>query len=296
MVRQDFLFPISEPSAKERPVNVASVPQRSPFRYPGGKTWLVPVFRRWMASLPAKPELLVEPFAGGGIISLTTAFEQRARHTILVELDTQVASVWQSILSEDAEWLAKRILGFDLSAATLHSELDKHPRTTRERAFHTILRNRTTRGGILAEGAGFIKVGEAGKGIASRWYPGTLARRIRDIAAVSHRLTFVEGDAFTEIAKHRENPDAVFFIDPPYTAGGKRAGSRLYAHSEIDHERLFHECEQLAGEFLMTYDHTPEVISLARRHGFATRAIAMKNTHHTEMSELLVGKNLDWIP
>ncbi len=23
-------------------VNVASVPQRSPFRYPGGKTWLVP--------------------------------------------------------------------------------------------------------------------------------------------------------------------------------------------------------------------------------------------------------------
>ena len=23
-------------------VNVASVPQRSPFRYPGGKTWLIP--------------------------------------------------------------------------------------------------------------------------------------------------------------------------------------------------------------------------------------------------------------
>lgn len=277
-------------------MNVASVPQRSPFRYPGGKTWLVPVFRRWMASLPSAPELLVEPFAGGAIISLTTAFEQLARHTILVELDTQVASVWQSILSEDAEWLAKRILGFDLSSATLHSELGKHPRTTRERAFHTILRNRTTRGGILAEGAGFIKVGEAGKGIASRWYPGTLARRIRDIATVSDRMTFIEGDAFSEIAKHRDNPDAVFFIDPPYTAGGKRAGSRLYAHSEIDHARLFHECEQLTGEFLMTYDHTPEVLSLAHRHGFATRAIAMKNTHHAEISELLIGKNLDWIP
>ena len=26
-------------------VNVASVPQRSPFRYPGGKTWLVPQVR-----------------------------------------------------------------------------------------------------------------------------------------------------------------------------------------------------------------------------------------------------------
>src|SRR5260370_34987117 len=29
-------------------VNVASVPQRSPFRYPGGKTWLVPHVRRWL--------------------------------------------------------------------------------------------------------------------------------------------------------------------------------------------------------------------------------------------------------
>ena len=45
----------------------------------------------------------------------------------------------------------------------------------------------------------------------------------------------------------------------------------------------------------MTYDHAPEVVALAKRHGFATRAIAMKNTHHAEMSELLVGRNLDWV-
>jgi DNA adenine methylase len=32
-------------------VNVASVPQRSPFRYPGGKTWLVPRVRRWLLDL-----------------------------------------------------------------------------------------------------------------------------------------------------------------------------------------------------------------------------------------------------
>jgi DNA adenine methylase len=58
-----------------RPVNVASVAQRSSFRYPGGKTWFVPTFRRWMASLRTKPRILVEPFAGGGIISLTALFE-----------------------------------------------------------------------------------------------------------------------------------------------------------------------------------------------------------------------------
>lgn len=69
-------FSDSDPlSTTVKPVNVASVPQRSPFRYPGGKTWFVPTFRRWMQSLDYKPELLIEPFGGGGIISLTALFE-----------------------------------------------------------------------------------------------------------------------------------------------------------------------------------------------------------------------------
>ena len=78
---------------EESVVNVASVPQRSPFRYPGGKTWLVPRIRSWFRSMKQKPKLLVEPFAGGGIVGLTVAFEQLAPKVLLVELDEDVASV-----------------------------------------------------------------------------------------------------------------------------------------------------------------------------------------------------------
>jgi DNA adenine methylase len=46
------------------------------------------------------------------------------------------------------------------------------------RAFATIIKNRVNRGGILAKVASFIKNGENGKGITSRWYPETLRRRI----------------------------------------------------------------------------------------------------------------------
>ena len=60
--KQQSLFPeMDEGMTSPKPVNVASVPQRSPFRYPGGKTWFVPVFRDWIESFDVKPQILVEP-------------------------------------------------------------------------------------------------------------------------------------------------------------------------------------------------------------------------------------------
>ena len=88
--------------------------------------------------------------------------------------------------------------------------------------------------------------------------------------------------------------DAIFFIDPPYTAGGKRAGKRLYTHSVMDHEELFRVTATVAGDFLMTYDSAQGVRALADAQGFDTELVAMKNTHHAEMTELLIGRNLDW--
>ncbi len=292
---QTFLLPEFESAERKKPVNVSSVPQRSPFRYPGGKTWLVPLFRRWMISLPSQPKVFVEPFAGGGIISLTAAFESLADKVVMVELDKQIAAVWETILGGDAKWLAKRLITFELTPESAKAELAKPPHSHRELAFQTMLKNRTAHGGILAEGAGVLKHGENGKGILSRWYPQTIAKRIKNIELVAGRLEFVHGDAFEVIARFQKETDAVFFIDPPYTAGGKRAGSRLYTHSEIDHEQLFSVCEKLGGDFLMTYDNAEAVRALAEKHGFETKPVAMKNTHHADMDELLIGRNLDWV-
>ncbi len=83
--------------------------------------------------------------------------------------------------------------------------------------------------------------------------------------------------------------NVAMFVDPPYTAGGKRAGKRLYyAHHEIDHQRLFAVLADSDVDFLMTYDMAPEIIELVNRHGFAAVRVAMKNTHHARLSELVV--------
>ena len=102
--RQALLFPeLFEGAEIPKPVNVASVPQRSPFRYPGGKTWFVPTFRRWMVRIYPKPSILVEPFAGGGIISLTALFENLVQKAVMVELDDDIAAVWEAVINGNAE-------------------------------------------------------------------------------------------------------------------------------------------------------------------------------------------------
>jgi len=276
-------------------VNVASVPHRSPFRYPGGKTWFVPTLRYWVARMFPKPSVLVEPFAGGGIISLTALFENLVQKAVMVELDDEIAAVWESIVNDDAEWLANRILHFDLTKETVMNEVNKKPRTKREKAFRTILKNRTFHGGILAEGSGLLKYGENGKGIRSRWYPMTLATRFRNLSNIADRIDFRCDDGLKVMQEFSSNPEAVFFIDPPYTAGGKKAGKRLYKHSDLDHERLFTLCNFLKGEFLMTYDNAEEVKRMARSHGFQMRLIPMTNTHNTTMEELIIAKDLSWM-
>lgn len=274
-----------------KPVNVASVPQRSPFRYPGGKTWLVPYIRSWLASKPRPVGVLVEPFAGGGIVGLTAGFEALAEHVVWVERDANVGAVWQTILGGQANWLADQILTYDLTRDGVASALRNEPTTQRERAFAVILRNRVQRGGIMAPGAGLVKTGENGRGLRSRWYPETLARRIHEIANVRERFTFIEGDGLEVIRRYADEETAAFFVDPPYTL----AARRLYPHWQVDHRALFGLLADVKGDVLLTYDNTREIAALAAEFGFQTQAIAMKNTHHAKMTELLIGKDLSWL-
>lgn len=214
-----------------------------------------------------------------------------AEHVVLVENDPNVAAVWQAVFGGQARWLADTIERFELTEQNVMGVLRNKVNSLRERAFATILRNRVQRGGIMASGAGLVKNGENGKGLSSRWYPKTLARRIREIAEMRSRFLFIEGDGLEIIRRYADVEEAVFFVDPPYTV----AARRLYQHWQVDHRTLFELLSRVKGDVLLTYDHTQEILGLAEEFGFKGQAIAMKNTHHAKMSELLVGRDLGWL-
>lgn len=274
------------------PVNVASVKHRSPFRYPGGKTWLVPHVRRWLRSFSLPIERFVEPFAGGAIVGLSALLDHFTRNLTLIEKDLDVASVWQTIASGGATDLARRITSFDLTEKNVHGLFsNEYPvHDIESRAFVTIVRNRVQRGGIIAPGAGIMRTGENGKGIRSRWYPQTLHNRLLDLHPYHAQIDFHAGDGLDYMRLHADEAELFWFIDPPYTV----AGRRLYTHSEINHEDLFRVASKLKGRFLMTYDDTPEITLLARNYDFEVETVAMKNTHHSIMKELLISRDLNW--
>ena len=111
------------------------------------------------------------------------------------------------------------------------------------------------------------------------------------ILEVKSWIRFEQGDGLDVIRDNADRPDVSFFVDPPYTV----AGRRLYTHNQINHSDLFEILAGVSGDFLMTYDDAAEIRNLAHRHGLDTRLVPMKSTHHAEMTELIIGRDLSWL-
>ena len=270
-------------------VNVASVPQRSPLRYPGGKTWLIPHIRAWLKGMDPKPSTLIEPFAGGAVVSLTAVMEELVQKCILAEIDPNVVAFWQAVLLHNLE-LRQRIAEFKPTREGIEELQTSNPDTILERGFRALVLNRTRRGGIMAKGAALSRIGENGKGIMSRWYPETTANRLLQIDKYRESISFKPTDGLRLLEEELSvnATSSVVFADPPYTYGGKQAGNRLYDAYQINHQRLFSVLSESGVEFLLTYDKSPEILSLISQHGFFVVQVFMKNTHHNRIPELII--------
>ena len=72
------------------------------------------------------------------------------------------------------------------------------------------------------------------------------------------------------------------------------SGRRLYTHHQIDHPRLFQLLADTATDFMLTYDHAPEIAALVDRHHLHAVQVTMKNTHHNRVGELVITNGYTW--
>ena len=264
---------------------VRAVPNPSPLRYPGGKTWLTPHLRAWLGEAPGGT--LIEAFAGGASAALTALGEGLVERVTLIERDADVAAFWRETV-RDGDELARRYAKFEPDERAVRAVWESEPRNDAERAWRTLVRNRTARGGIIAGGARALNRGENGRGVRSRWYAATIAGRLRAVAALGARIECVEGDALEILAggpQASAKPVRVF-ADPPYEGPGQR----LYTHGEIDHDRLFALLAGGTADFLMTCEDNEATRARTARHRLHAVRVRMRNAHHRVKSEVVIGR------
>lgn len=266
----------------------------SPFRYPGGKSRLRPRVITWLRELGWRPKHFIEPFAGGASVALAVAELDLADQITFVELDPDVAAVWRAILGPTYAEFASRVREFVLTEDSAKKVLGRTEDDLVSRAFRCLLRNRIQRGGIMAPGAGFLKRGENDKGISSRWYAETLAKRIERVHALRAKLVFHEKDGLNVLQNFGKRHLAAAFVDPPYIANGKGAGVRLYRYHDVDSAKLFNVAEAFSGPMIITYHRSVIVQRQAEAAEIKCRTVNVRTAHSLNRRELIMfkpGKN-----
>lgn len=254
-----------------------AVPQRSPLRYAGGKTWAIPHIRAWLRVV--QPDIMLEPFTGGGTASLTAAAEGLAAKSVMVEIDHDVALFWRCVL-DNGPVLANKVSKFVATERNVKRVYAEAPPS----AFKTLLANRCMFGGIMSGGAGWSS------DIGRRWYSRQIAKRIYAVWLLRERLEFREGCGL-EALKSAPSGCAAF-VDPPYV----NAGARLYRHHDVDHDAIFAALADRSDiDFMMTYDHCERTVGLIERHGFAAVVCGVLGNNRRPAPELIVTrKPFDW--
>ena len=279
------------PECTIRAANPKQVPNRSPLRYPGGKTWLTPHIRAWLGNR-AQERTLLEPFAGGATTSLTAVSENRVSDAVLVEAEPDIAAFWRTVLTASEE-LAARVLGFELTRKNIDRLSFSDSRDDLSRAFRALVLNRTRYNGIPHRRCGMTNTNGKG-GFQVRWYPATLEKRIRAAGRLAGRLQITEGNGMRALRRLPPRTSILVFVDAPYTGrGGTRAGQQLYNQNQVDHAEIFRLLAESAADFLMTYDEAPEIIDLITKHAFHAETVTLTGTRDRR-TELIITPRASW--
>ena len=151
-------------------------------------------------------------------------------HCVMTEIDRDVAALWHAVLRHGSD-LSRMVRQFRISRDAVEDLSCGLPADVLERGFRALVLNRTQRGGILAPGATFTKNGENGQGLASRWYPETIANRIEAISAHADRIRFMEGnglDLLEAMLGAGDRSIAVFAVPSTRQVGSGQVGACMH--------------------------------------------------------------------
>ncbi len=211
------------------------------------------------------------------------------------EIDEDVFNFWH-IVKNNSDELCNLIKDFEIDEDNARGVINQWKLRANiealsdvDKAFLTLLRNRLARNGVMTPRSGLLKKGDV-KGLFSRWYPQTLIDRIQRINSFSDAIEITQMDGMEFIQRY-SNPQASYFIDPPYT----KAGRHLYKHNKIDNQEIFEFANKHGAEVLITYDKSLVIEEYVKKYSLCSIEMEMMGGTNNKKYELLISRNLDWI-
>ena len=200
----------------------------SPFRYPGGKTKMLPILMEHISPMLDKRPMFIDAFVGGGSVLLEVAQKYPSAHLFANDKDYWVSSFW-SIVSGLNYSKFSELLNLMDAKPTLdlfYKLREEKPKDDVEAAYRAIFFNRTTFSGIFYSGPIGGKDQASAYPIDCRYNANKLKAKITKCRDLLQYRTVVTNEDFSQLPSLTAN-DIPVYLDPPYYV----KGDALYIHS-----------------------------------------------------------------
>ncbi|MCB4792170.1 MAG: DNA adenine methylase [Elusimicrobia bacterium] len=235
----------------------------SPLRYPGGKTFLFPLFDNLIKESGFEKVTYVEPFAGGSGAALALLFLEKVDQIVINDLDKAIYSFWKSAIYDSEKFIIKLFsIPITIREWKKQKLIYKNPRSGQfELGFATFYLNRTNISGIL-DGGPIGGMHQNGKWkINARFNKEALAEKIHQLSLYKNRISVCNKDGIELIKEYLDKKNTFIYLDPPYF----EKGAMLYLnhYKAEDHQALAEILNKNPKAiWLLTYDNKKEIKSL----------------------------------
>lgn len=242
----------------------------SPLRYPGSKRKLFNYLERILTHNNFSPQVLIEPFVGGGSVFLNFLSHHETSTAVIADRDELVYGFWKTLFTEP-KYLINFIRNAKVNLKTFYHYryVSSNPAefSRRQLAEACLFLNRTSFSGILNDSAGPIG-GREQKSIYKincRFGRKNLIRKIKNIAAFKNRVAILPygwEETLKYVAtkiKYRQKK-LLFYFDPPFY----RKADQLYRYhfDNSNHKNLRDKLVKLKQPWILSYDRASEIKNL----------------------------------
>jgi DNA adenine methylase len=239
---------------------MGAVKLNSVFRYPGGKSKMLPVIMEHLEPMIANSDNYIEPFIGGGSVMLHLAANYPNLKIYINDKNYGIFCFWSIVTGNDASAINELLSLIDQKPTLeLHSSLRSNDSVDYiTSAYKSLFFNRCNFSGI--EMSGCIG-GQEQKGkykIDCRYNPDKIKQGIKKINAITRDRVTVSN---CDIADYSTlwNTDYPAYLDPPYRIKGKMLYSK---YMEVKEHEVLADKLNHRKNWLLSYDDCQEIKNL----------------------------------